>query len=200
MAVSLFLVKYPLKLNDIQKVVVPLLKYLPVNQAKKVILDVLFDNAATRLINKYGEIIIADLIVVAEKNGNLAKTVGVVKNQEGKVYWLEEGMTRAEARALGKKPAGWKHIFEDHIKDYSNVELNQFAKAFDRFGTNYRDAESVQNLIRTGISNGKLDVSNGVYYYDVISASDEVLKIVVGSNGYIVTAFPWPRLQVPIPL
>jgi hypothetical protein len=83
-------VKYPSKLNKIQKVVVPLIKYVPLNQAKKVIPDILFDNAATKLINKYGEAIIADLIAVAEKNGNLAKTTGIAKD-ENNVRWLEEG-------------------------------------------------------------------------------------------------------------
>ncbi|AKB73460.1 hypothetical protein MSLAZ_0199 [Methanosarcina lacustris Z-7289] len=199
-ALSLFLVKYPSKLNDVQKVVVPLLKYVPLNQAKKVVLDALFDNAATRLVNKYGEVIIADLIVVAEKNGNLEKTIGVVKSEAGRVVWLEEGITEAEAKVLGKKPAGWKHIFEDHIKSYNSIDGNDFAKKFDPSGSNYRNEESIQNLIHEGVAKGTMDSSTGIYYYDVAPDCDKVLRVVVGSNGYIVTAYPFEKVRVPISL
>lgn len=100
--------KYPSKLNEIQKVVVPLIKYVPLNQAKKVIPDILFDNAATKLINKYGEAIIADLITVAEKNGNLAKTTGIAKD-ENNVRWLEEGASSWGWTHI-KSPQRWQQI------------------------------------------------------------------------------------------
>jgi hypothetical protein len=201
-AVGLFMAKYSSKANDVQKVMVPLLKYVPLNQAKKAILDVLYSGAATRLINKYGDEILPDLITIADKNGNLAKTIDVMKSSTGRVVWLEEGLTEAEALALKRKPAGWKHIIEDHVRDgeYSNIDKNDFAGAFDPNGQGYRTNEGIQSLISEGISNGKFDANKGIYYYDVTTTSAEVLKIVVGSNGYIVTAFPFERVKVPIPL
>jgi len=198
--IALFATKYSSKGNDIQKVMVSLLKYVPLNQAKKVIIDVLYSGAATRLINKYGDEVLPDLITIADKNGDLSKTLVVMKSQTGRVVWLEEGLTLSEAKALNKKPAGWNHIFEKHIKDYDDVSLNQFANGFDPYGTNYRSAESIQSLINEGISNGVFDVSDGIYYYDVAASSEEVLKIVVGSNGYIISAFPFKRVDLPIPL
>ncbi|WP_094229198.1 hypothetical protein [Methanolobus psychrotolerans] len=199
-AVGMFTTKYSSKANDIQKVMVPLLKYVPLNQAKKIILDVLYSGAATRLVGKYGDEILPDLITIADKNGNLAKTIDVMKSNTERVVWLEEGLTKAEAEALDKTPVGWKHIFEKHIKDYDDVSLNQFANAFDPSGTNYRSAETVQSLINEGISNGKFDVKEGIYYYDVAASSEKVLKIVVGNNGFIVSAFPYLRTKVPIAL
>jgi hypothetical protein len=174
-AVSLFLVKYPLKLNDIQKVVVPLLKYLPVNQAKKVILDVLFDNAATRLINKYGEIIIADLIVVAEKNGNLAKTIDIAK-RSGEVRWLEEGDLRS----------GWMHIVKKHITG-EIVGGTKFPSSMDQ--------NQIKDLVLQSIRDGSETISfdskgRKTFMYDYIFPEGLNVKTVVGDNGYIVTSFP----------
>jgi hypothetical protein len=60
--------------------------------------------------------------------------------------------------------------------------------------------EGIQSLIYEGISNGKFHANKGIYYYDVTPTSAEVLKIVVGNSGCIVTAFPFGRVEVPIPL
>lgn len=65
--------------------------------------------------SKYGDEILFDLITIADKNGDLSKTLVVMKSQTGRVVWLKEGLTEAEAKALNKKPAGWKHILENHV-------------------------------------------------------------------------------------
>ena len=54
----------------------------------------------------------ADLNVIAKNRGDLLKTLEVTKRSDGKVVWLEEGFTEAEAVALGVRPSGWKHIKE----------------------------------------------------------------------------------------
>ncbi|MDQ1254218.1 MAG: hypothetical protein QG646_3444 [Euryarchaeota archaeon] len=71
------------------------------------ILDALYKEAATKLIGEYGDEILEDLIVIAKNNGDLSKTLGIVKSSGGEVRWLEEGTTST----------GWKHIFERHIKN-----------------------------------------------------------------------------------
>ena len=105
--------------------------------------------------------------------------------------WLEEGSS------IG----GWKHIFDEHIKDYNSIAAdgNQFAHAFDPTGTNYRDAESIQNLIRDCVRYGTGDPNNpGNYYLRV--TSEMAIHVFVGGNNFIVTAHPIGIARVPIPL
>lgn len=190
--IGLFITKYPGKLSDIAKAQVKYLKYA--DEATKLnALDTIYDGAATAL--KKGDINADDIFKVVESNGDLSKTLGVVKRSDGSIRWLEEGLTEAEAKAIGKTPTGWRHIFEKHVMDYNNIELNQFAKAFDPLGTNYRNAESIQNLIYTSIREGKLDSSTGIYYYKV--TADKYLKTIPGSNGYIRTSYPVRLEDVP---
>ena len=198
-AVGLFVRKYPGKSDDVAKILGKhVLPHAP-EIVKVKVLDVIFDGAATRLIGKY-ETTVIDLLKVVEKNSDLGKTISVIKNKGGKVVWLEEGLTEAEAVALKRNPSGWKHIFEDHIKSYDNIDGNDFAKKFDPTGLNYRNEESIQNLIREGVAKGTMDPSAGIYYYDVVPECDKVLRIVVGSNGYIVTAYPFEKIKVPVSL
>lgn len=151
---------------------------MPLNQAKKVILDVLFDNAATRLVGKYGEAIIADLIVVAEKNGNLAKTIGIAKDGNN-VRWLEEGTSSW----------GWTHIKNEHWTDLMNV-----------FGP--KTEQQVQEMILETIRSGEITKAipgdqykytkefldeNGVLQKLHVVVSDRYMGI---GRGNTVTAYP----------
>lgn len=121
---------------------------------------------------------------------NLEETFRVIKSSDGQVCWLEKGLTESEAAALGKPPAGWKHIFEDHIKDL-NGPNNEFANAF---GDSYRDVDSIQNLIYKCVKEGTPEpIAKGkgggtafVYY---VSENDPI-TVITGSNGYIVTSHP----------
>jgi len=196
-AVGLFITKYPSKAIDVGKVLARyVLKYVPFEGVKLGALDAIYGGAVSTL--KKGDITADDILKVVENNGDLGKTLGVVKRSDGSVRWLEEGLTKAEAKALGKRPSGWKHIFEDHVKDYNNIELNEFAKAFDHTGTNYRNAESIQNLIYDSVKEGKIDPNTGIHYYKVTPTY--AVKTVVGSNGYTVTSHPIKIEKVPIPI
>jgi hypothetical protein len=197
-AVGTFVVKYPGKISDVGKVLAKyVLKYVPSDLVKIKTLDKLSDNVASTLIKD--DIDADDLLKIIENNGNLGKTLGVVKMSDGSVRWLEEGLTVAEAKALGRSPSGWKHIFESHIKEYNDIELNQFAKAFDPYGTNYRDAESIQDLIYDCVRNGKIDPNDPIVYYYKVD-SYHAIKTVIGSNDYIRTAHPIKINNMPIQL
>jgi hypothetical protein len=195
-AVGTFVVKYPSKISDVGKVLAKyVLKYVPSDLVKIKTLNKLSDNVASTLIKD--DIDADDLLKIIENNGNLGKTLGVVKMSDGSVRWLEEGLTVAEAKALGRSPSGWKHIFERHIKEYNDIGSNQFANAFDPTGLNYRSAESIQSLIYNSIGEGKIDLNTGIYYYKV--TLKYAVETVVGSNGYIVTSHPIAIERIPIP-
>jgi len=89
-AVGLFITKYPDKGGDVAKA---LGKYaFPHAPAivKINVLDIIFDGAATRLVSKYGDEILPDLITIADKNVDLSKIIGVAKNGND-IRWLENG-------------------------------------------------------------------------------------------------------------
>ncbi|MCK9330736.1 MAG: PEGA domain-containing protein [Candidatus Cloacimonetes bacterium] len=127
----------------------------------------------------------SDLNVIAKNRGNLLKTLEVVKRSDGKVVWLEEGLTEAEAMARGVRPSGWKHIREDHFPDL--VAANQFA---DVFGDAYKDESKIRELIIDGAKYGQKVSDAGAYHY-VEPNSGKILLLVIGSNGYLVTAYPF---------
>jgi len=142
-------------------------------------------------IDRYG-VVEDDLLAIIENNGNLAKTFGVVKSG-GRVSWLEEGCTRAEAIELGKTgPVGWKHILKIILKNYYGPS-NQFAEAF---GEQYRSAESIQGLIYDCVRANNLH--KGVYYKKI--TDKKAIKVVVGNNGFIITSQPLDLKRVPIPI
>ncbi len=159
--------------------------------------DLLFDGAGSRLVR--GEIGAGDVAKVIEQNGNIERTLNAVKRADGKVFWLEEGT----------ESTGWLHIFNRRIKNYNDVskEGNQFAYAFDRHGTNYRDAESIQNLIYACVKNGVKDPDDFAYYMKV--TDEHAIKVVHGrtvvlpdgtikESGYIITAYPVSIDEVPV--
>ncbi len=125
-----------------------------------------------------------DLRLISNSNGNLLKTLAVVKRSDGKAVWMEEGLTKAEAKALNRATTGWKHIEEKHILD---PEGNQFANVF---GEVYRDESKIKDLIMEGAKESQKINDNGVYHY-VEPNTGEILLLVIGNNGYIVTAYPF---------
>ena len=188
-AIALFTGKYSSKIADVQKVMMPLLKYVPLNQAKKVIIDVLHSGAATRLASKYGDEILPDLITIADKNGDLSKTIGVAKSGS-EIRWLEEGkLVSASSSNIWKYDSGgsgWLHIRNNHV---INPSGNQFE---DAFGPNYVDEAAIQNLIIDSITSGEKTINgqNIWYVYEVPNSGGKKLSTLVGSNGYIVTSYP----------
>lgn len=160
---------------------VPLLKYVRLNQAKKVILDVLFDNAATRLLNLNLGASVDDLIVVAQR-GTLEKTLFITKGIGRSPVWLEIGMTTEEAAKIGRKGSGFKHAME-HEQDFINV-----------FGIS--GEENIKELIIKSIREPTYtqpDPKGGTrYILEMTDVDGDVSKIrtAVSNNGYIVTSLP----------
>jgi hypothetical protein len=124
-----------------------------------------------------------ELKVVVRSNGDLLKTLAVTKRSDGKVIWLEEGKLGSADDATSwiydKGGSGWAHIVNNHIENPSG---NQFLS----FGSQYTDKSKIRELIVTGVKNG-IEVKNGIIQY-LEPNSNKVLQIVIGSNGYIVTA------------
>ena len=83
--------------------------------------------------------------------------------------------------------SGWIHIKNNHILYQGH---NQFAEFF---GDAYKDENKVKELIENGAKYGQKIGSNGEYRY-VESNSGKTLQLIIGDNGYIVTARP---LKVP---
>ncbi|MCK9342516.1 MAG: hypothetical protein M0P33_01245 [Massilibacteroides sp.] len=134
-------------------------------------------------------ITVSDLNVIAKNRGNLLKTLEVAKRADGKVVWLEEGLTKAEAMARGVRPSGWKHIKEERDIIVQGVR-NQFS---DVFGAAYKDENKIKELIMKAAKDGQKvsnPKKNGLYEYTE-PVSGKTLHLVIGSNGYIVTAFPY---------
>ena len=100
------------------------LKEVPNTAVVRQVLDEVFEGAATRLVEKYGDNILQDLIVIAENNGDLRKTIGVAKSGN-EIRWLEEGTSTW----------GWTHI----------KRPDRWQQIMDKFGS--KTEEEVQNMI-----------------------------------------------------
>ncbi len=159
---------------------------------KVALLDEAFLGLGTRVVRAADGVTADDVLVLLDSTKKLKPTqIYRVVKRDASTVWLEEGSS------IG----GWKHIFDEHIKDYSDVsdEGNQFAYAFDPSGTNYRDAESIQNVIRDCVRYGTGNPNDpGSYYLQV--TPEKAIHVFVGSNSFIVTAYPMKIADVPVPL
>jgi hypothetical protein len=153
------------------------LKEVPNTAVVRKVLDEVFEGAATRLVERYGDDILQDLIVIAENNGDLRKTIGVVKRST-EVRWLEEGTSTW----------GWTHIKDKHWSDLIAV-----------FG--YKSEDEIQKMIFETIKSGTIEAKPGDQYKYTKEFFDENGKLqrqhVVVSDrsegigrGNIITAFP----------
>ena len=137
---------------------------------------------------------VLDLVDDSTKKLTPTEILRVAKREDGKVVWLEEGTLKsATGEILGSVydygGSGWIHIQNNHI--YYHGE-NQFAKAF---GSVYEDQDLIKNLIQDCAKTGLLDPEDpGTYWKKV---NNRLLKVVVGSNGYIVTAYPPNMDKIP---
>jgi len=155
--------------------------------------DLLFDGAGSRLVR--GEIGAGDVAKVIEQNGNIERTLSVIKRTDGKVFWLEEGKLGTAEGATSwvydeKGGSGWVHIVNNHI---NHPNGNQFE---DAFGDAYKgDHNLIKDLIMDCAKTGLLDPNNPGHYWKKIG--DRYLIAVVGSNGYLVTSHPVKNTDVP---
>ncbi|KAF5421675.1 MAG: hypothetical protein C5S41_10990 [Candidatus Methanomarinus sp.] len=176
-----FVVKYPGKISDVGKVLAKyVLKYVPSDLVKIKTLNKLSDNVASTLIKD--DIDADDLLKIIENNGNLGKTLGVVKMSDGSVRWLEEGTSTW----------GWTKIKEAHWNDITNV-----------FGP--KTEQKVQEMIFDTIKNGEITKSiprdqykyskefvdqNGKLQKFHVVVSDRSAEIGGIGIGNVVTVFP----------
>ncbi|MCK9342520.1 MAG: hypothetical protein M0P33_01265 [Massilibacteroides sp.] len=133
----------------------------------------------------------ADLNVIAKNRGNLLRTMAVVKRADGKVVWLEEGKLGTAAGATSwvydkEGGTGWVHIVNNHIINPNSG--NQFLP----LGEQYANVELVKELIIDCAKTGTMDPKDSVVYWKKIN--DRYLKVVIGDNGYLRTAYA-PRLK-----
>ena len=121
-----------------------------------------------------------DLIQEAIAQGkkiNPKKVIFIIRDPNGRIVWLEEGETEEEVKDKSKKPAGLKHILGRHALSFQDLGVER--QDIPRF---------LKNLIQRGViirsRNG------GVVYRNPSGAEKTPIEIVIGDNGYIVTAFP----------
>ncbi|MDK2891184.1 MAG: hypothetical protein PWR21_1816, partial [Methanoculleus sp.] len=158
---------------------------------KVALLDEAFLGLGTRVVRAADGVTADDVLdLVGDETKKLTPTemLRVTKRGDGTAVWLEEGtLDSAGGEVLGtvydNGGSGWVHIQNNHIYYHGT---NQFR---DVFGPVYEDQDAIKNLILDGAKNGQKINDNGVYHY-VEPNSGEILLLIIGSNGYIVTAHP----------
>lgn len=83
--------------------------------------------------------------------------------------------------------SGWVHIMHNHV---NNPSGNQFLS----FGPEYEETEKIKDLIMETAKYG-VKITGNVYHY-VEQHSGKTLRLIIGSNGYIVTAHPYTGFTV----
>jgi hypothetical protein len=149
----------------------------------------------------------SNILNIADSGGDISETIGVVSPENvGRVdgkrvdnAWLERGCVGREADNSDEwrrddAGAGWAHIRHNHMN--KNGRTNEFK----RYGDSYENPERVQRLIMEAIENGNPRViprSDGrddlFYVYEVPNSGGETVSVLVGNNGFTVTAIPGER-------
>jgi len=131
-----------------------------------------------------------DLLSEVNKNGDLRETIAISKSEDGTVNWLEEGRLAPETRRsdeyiVDEGGAGWEHIKHNRI---DNPDGNQFL----RYGDKFESKQEVKDLLFETLDNGesvRIDGSQW-YRYEVPNSGGKHLSVLVGDNGFTVTAIP----------
>ena len=159
---------------------------------KVALLDEAFLGLGTRVVRAADGVTADDVLdLVGDETKKLTPTemLRVTKRGDGTAVWLEEGkLGTAKGEILGavydtEGGSGWIHILNNHIYYHGT---NQFR---DVFGPAYEDQDAIKNLILDGAKNGQRVNGNGVYHY-MEPNSGEILLLIIGDNGYIITAHP----------
>ncbi|GAB7014881.1 hypothetical protein JCM10550A_02470 [Methanogenium cariaci] len=141
-----------------------------------------------------------ELKVVFHQRGNLARTLEVTKRSDGKVIWLEEGKLGSadgvSSWVYDKGGTGWIHIRNNHIfgQDKNGVVHNQFAEALK--DTAYNDENLIKDLIMDCAKTGVRDPKNQILYWKKVT-DEKAIMVVLGSNGYLRTAYPRTIANLP---
>lgn len=104
---------------------------------------------------------------------NEKDVIGIVKNADGRVIWLEKGH-------LGEKPSGMAHILDAHEANFNSKGIT---------------TEKISDFVLSAAAQGKIvgyqGKGTGRPIYEVsYNGSTYKIAITVGSNGYIVGANP----------
>jgi hypothetical protein len=180
--------KYPSKLAELGKYMVKnkVFDIIPQESVRKTLIDLYWNGAANRLIKS--DVSSSELIHIVDQNGNLAETLSVLKRSDGNVVWLEEGkLVSGNGASLGtiydNGGSGWIHIKNNH---YLFQGHNQFA---EKFGNAFTNEDKVKELIMNGAMYGQKVDESGVYHY-IEPNSGKTLELIIGKNGYVVSAYP----------
>jgi len=157
---------------------------MPNEGVKVTLINLYWKDAGTQFIKE--GVVVDDLIYVAKK-GSLEKTLQVVKWSDGLVVWLEEGRLvsgKVDPWVKDVGGSGWEHIRHNHCIDTKPGGSDYEGK----FGPEYADENKVRELISNGAKYGQ-KVDTDIYHY-VEPQSGKTLELIIGNNGYIVTAYP----------
>jgi filamentous hemagglutinin len=116
------------------------------------------------------------LIDEVKANGykiNSNDVIGIAKDKQGKIVWLEQGH-------LGNNPSGLKHILDAHESNFNSKGIA---------------TSNISDFILTAVSKGDIigyqGKGTGRPIYEVKYHGQKYkVAITVGSNGYIVGANP----------
>ena len=166
---------------------------LPVTE-KVGFLDHAFSGAVTRL---EGLGIADDLIAkVYERGADLSKTLKAISSETGfetgsiREIWMEEGHLGSAQGATGwvrdYGGKGWVHIRNNHV-------INPRTDFVRVFGSNYQNEAQVQQLIFDGAKYGTEGKDSlGRYRRYVVPETDgKILRVGIGENGEVISAYPW---------
>lgn len=115
-------------------------------------------------------------------NGNLLRTMAVVKGESGKVFWLEEG----------NNWWGWIHIKKKHIT----------GELLDDMGTLFPSSMTetdVKNLIFETLRNpcvSEISMKNSylLHYHGMVPPNGKYIRVVTNPEGKIISAYMVDKL------
>ena len=116
------------------------------------------------------------LIAEVQANGdkiNPSDVIGIMKNKDGKIVWLEKGH-------LGNNPSGLAHILDAHESNFNDKGIK---------------TSDIPDFILSAVSEGKIvgyqGKGTGRPIYEIeYNGETQLVAVTVGSNGYIVGAYP----------
>lgn len=116
------------------------------------------------------------LIAEVQANGdkiNPSDVIGIMKNKDGKIVWLEKGH-------LGNNPSGLAHILDAHESNFNDKGIK---------------TSDIPDFILSAVSEGKIvgyqGKGTGRPIYEIeYNGETQLVAVTVGSNGYIVGANP----------
>ena len=94
------------------------------------------------------------------------KTMWITRKTDGSICWLE----------TGNENAGFNHVLANHKTDFANIGITSEVQI----------SSLVYNLVK---NHNPIEIieSSGKHVYSYMG---KYIRVVISSNGYIVTAFP----------